>query len=151
MTTDALAAFAQRLAHACEEAGLPPRGRQTRIARALNISQQAVRKWLDGLTWPEMQRAIDLADLLKVNVTWLLQGHGPMRGERIDQNALALVEALVNLPKQERAHVASYLSFEFHKLPQWFAEEQRARYDAALQAVAALPEVPTKQTPKKAA
>lgn len=151
MATAALSAFAQRLVQACNEAGIPGRGRQTLIAKKLNVSQQAVRKWLDGLSYPEMPRAVELANLLEVNVNWLLQGSGPMRGERINPNALALVEAIVNLPQQERAHVASYLGFEFHKLPSWFAQEQLARYDTALEAVAALPETASRPTTKRIA
>jgi hypothetical protein len=144
-------AFARRLHEVCDEMGVVEgHGRYSDLARRLSLTSKAVRKWFLAMNWPTLDIAVELANMGTVNLTWLLQGVGPKRGDRIDPNALALVEALVNLPKQERAHVANYLRFEFQTLPRWFAEEQRARYDAALEAVAALPEAPPKQTSKAA-
>jgi transcriptional regulator with XRE-family HTH domain len=129
---DALAAFAARLHEACDAAEIPQRGRQSALALRLKVSYQAVKKWLDGVGFPDLHRAVALADELKVNVTWLLQGNGPMRGERVDDSVRLVVEAIDALPREERTRVLAFLSFEMSQRPQWFAEEARVRYADAI-------------------
>lgn len=133
------AAFSSRLEEACSEKRMPLRGRQSAIARKLQVTQQAVRKWRAGEAYPDMSRAIELANWLEVNVVWLLQGTGPKRGERIDDSLRLVAEAIEHLPTDERARVLRFLSFELAQHPGWFANEATARYSAAIDALAARP------------
>lgn len=96
-----------------------------------------MKKWLDGVGWPDMARAIDLANLLKVNVNWLLQGNGPMRGDRIPESTRLVVEVIDRLPTESRRNVLSYLRFELSKHQGWFAEPARTLYGAAIDALEA--------------
>lgn len=95
-----------------------------------------------------MSMAVRIANLAGVNVLWLLQGNGPKRGERVDPNVLAVVEAIEHLPQEERSHIASYLGFEFQKLPHWFVAEAQARYVVALDALARRPALPPIDPPR---
>jgi transcriptional regulator with XRE-family HTH domain len=134
------AAFALRMHELCDDLGVAAgHGRQAALGRMLNVTPKGARKWLTGEGWPEMSMAVRIANLAGVNLLWLLQGSGPKRGERIDPNVLALVEAIEHLPKEERGHIANYLRFEFQKLPNWFVAEAQARYRAALDALATAP------------
>ena len=90
--------FAQRLAEICADKGLPLRGRQTELSRLFKVSQQAAGKWLKAQSYPEMATAVALAAWAGVNVTWLLQGTGPKRGDRVDTKAVVLDEAIRSLP-----------------------------------------------------
>ena len=73
--------FNQRLIEACEASDVIPafgRGRQTYIAKALGVSQEAVRKWFAGESVPRRKSAEKLAKLLDVRYSWLMLGssHG---------------------------------------------------------------------------
>lgn len=106
---------------------MPQRGRQTQLAQKLKVSQQAASKWLGGVTYPEMDRAIELAELAGVNVAWLLQGIGPKRGSKIDAKVLELGEAIGELEQDERQLVLDFIEFRIHKSP-LIVGEKMARY-----------------------
>lgn len=76
-----MSVFKQRFNEACEASDVVPafnRGRQTYIAKALGVSQEAVRKWFAGESVPRSEAAIKLAKLLNVKHAWLILGssHG---------------------------------------------------------------------------
>jgi transcriptional regulator with XRE-family HTH domain len=73
--------FATRLLEACNASDEIPdygKGQQTAIAARLNVSQEAVRKWLAGETVPRAALSKRLAALLGVKHSWLMLGtaHG---------------------------------------------------------------------------
>ena len=73
--------FATRLLEACNASDEIPdygKGQQTAIAARLNVSQEAVRKWLAGETVPRAAMSKRLATLLGVKHSWLMLGtaHG---------------------------------------------------------------------------
>lgn len=72
-------AFAELLIELCESAGMPERGRQAALVRYMKskghqISQPAVKKWFDGESLPEVDKAIDLAKLFSVSIDDLFAG-----------------------------------------------------------------------------
>lgn len=69
--------FATRLAELCDERRIPVYGRQSKLARALKVSQNAVRKWLVGESQASRRMCQRLAALFAVNVAWLEHGEGP--------------------------------------------------------------------------
>lgn len=76
-----MANFATRLLEACNISDEIPdygKGQQTAIAARLNVSQEAVRKWLAGETVPRAELSKRLAELLGVKHSWLMLGtaHG---------------------------------------------------------------------------
>ena len=60
--------FAERLAQARQESGLT----QDALAGMLDVSRQTVSKWELGVTTPEMDRLILLADLLHISIDELV-------------------------------------------------------------------------------
>lgn len=73
--------FATRLLEACNASEDIPdygKGQQTEIAARLDVSQEAVRKWLAGETVPRSAMSKRLAALLGVKHSWLMLGtaHG---------------------------------------------------------------------------
>ena len=68
--------FADRLVIACNDANLPEKGRQTVLAKKLQISQPAVAKWFSGKSLPTIDKVIDLSKLLNVEIEWLITGKG---------------------------------------------------------------------------
>jgi transcriptional regulator with XRE-family HTH domain len=117
----------------CDDLGLPEHGRQTKLAALLKVSQQAVGKWLSGETYPEMPRALALADRAGVNVAWLLQGVGPKRGTKVDTKVLELGEALSEMPGDERQMVLDFIEYRISK-SQLFTGERLSRYMTMLDA-----------------
>jgi transcriptional regulator with XRE-family HTH domain len=71
--------IAQRLAFACDRAGIAPhgQGRQAELAKGVGCTQEATRKWLRGHTRPSQRFVLQLADFLKVDVAWLEYGKEP--------------------------------------------------------------------------
>ncbi|MEO8806608.1 MAG: hypothetical protein ABI433_11025 [Burkholderiaceae bacterium] len=80
--------------------GLQERGRQTKLGKQFQVSQQAARKWLDGRAYPETGTVISIANWAGVNVNWLLQGAGPKRGDKVDMKAAVIDEAIKALPRE---------------------------------------------------
>jgi phage repressor protein C with HTH and peptisase S24 domain len=48
-----------------------------RLARAMQVSPSAFRKWLKGEAEPSRERLVALAEAAKVNIAWLAAGEGP--------------------------------------------------------------------------
>lgn len=131
---DARHQFAARLHELCTEKNLPERGRQTLLARQFGVSQQAVKKWLDGLTYPEMDTIIAIAEWADVNVNWLLQGAGPKRGNRMSTKAQVLEEAIQSLPPEMGADLIDNLRAKLIRIGKLSAQETPARYQTMLDA-----------------
>lgn len=120
--------FSERLAQLCDEKGLPERGRQSMLARDFGVSQGAVRKWLTGGAFPEMEMALRLADHFDVNVNWLLQGTGPKRGDRVDMRALVANDILSSGSPELRKEFLDYIKFKVSTAADaMFPREQRDR------------------------
>lgn len=79
--------FKERFAQACDDSKVVPefgKGRQVAIAKRLNVSQEAVRKWFTGESVPKMDKMKELADYLEVDEGWLALGIKPEM-ERADK------------------------------------------------------------------
>lgn len=66
--------FSSRLNRACDNQGVPERGRRLVLAKLVGVSGEAARKWLSGEAMPAMNHVSVLASHLKVNAQWLLTG-----------------------------------------------------------------------------
>lgn len=100
---DTLMRFSERMKELCDDAKWPEHGRQTLLAKVVDLTPNAARKWLHGLGMPEMVVAVKIADWAKVSVLWLLQGLGPKYVQQ-PVGAVILGEALHDLgPEEARA------------------------------------------------
>lgn len=130
------AAFATRMHEVCVELGIPPgHGRQTALGKMFGVTAKAARKWLMGLSYPEMATAIAISLKAGVNVLWLLQGTPPKKGEHVDPKALHLAEALEGLPVENRNAVLDYMRFQIGNTGSWFASEALRTYMADIEAL----------------
>ena len=77
--------FADRLNHALDLNNIPPKGkgRQVIVAKMFGVSQKGASKWLEGTTYPDLQRIAVIAKRLNVNVEWLAYGTGTINIESI--------------------------------------------------------------------
>lgn len=78
---DELTNFAARLNEALDEMEFFPKGkgRQVRLAEEFGISQKGARKWLEGESFPEIDKGIALAKMTGVRFEWLYTGNLPKR------------------------------------------------------------------------
>lgn len=113
--------FAARLNELLDERGLPRKGdgRQTTLARIVDVGQKGVRKWLEGEGLPTLENTIKLAKYFSVHTEWLLSGRGP---KYLDHDGRALMDSL---PKEVRQETIDFLEFKLHKQLQG---EKLARY-----------------------
>jgi transcriptional regulator with XRE-family HTH domain len=104
-------AFAARLGDACRMAQLPSQGsgRQTILAEALGVSQQAVSKWLRAKGKPHRDRVQDIASFLGVSARWLDTGQGapgdgaPQEGyEELSHQERLVVRLMRSMPPSRR-------------------------------------------------
>jgi transcriptional regulator with XRE-family HTH domain len=64
--------FSQRLALACDKAGLPAHGRQTEIAKRMKLTPKAVSKWFNGEAIPRRGKLQELAAIIGTSSSYLL-------------------------------------------------------------------------------
>ncbi|AKL17043.1 MULTISPECIES: XRE family transcriptional regulator [Citrobacter freundii complex] len=64
--------FSNRLALACDKAGLQSHGRQAEIAKKMKLTPKAVSKWFNGEAIPRRGRLQDLAALIGTSAAYLL-------------------------------------------------------------------------------
>lgn len=79
-TAEFRVAFVARLQQACDEAeDVPPphKGRQQYLADSLGVAPEAVSKWFKARSMPRPDKLERLAELLKVEQTWLAFGVSP--------------------------------------------------------------------------
>ena len=79
--TAELTAFAARLNLVCTNQGMPEHGRQTALAKLLQISQKGAAKWLNGDGWPNKEKILRIAAWAKIRAAWLEYGEEPMFAE----------------------------------------------------------------------
>jgi transcriptional regulator with XRE-family HTH domain len=94
--------FARRLLKACENNVTVPekgKGQQVWLAQKMNISQEAVRKYMEGLARPRPDKMTKLAKLLNVDESWLALGVNP----EMDQKGIRQYK--------NRVEAAGYLTF----------------------------------------
>lgn len=127
--------FAQRLHEVCDDMGLPKKhGRQTALAKLLEVTPKAARQWLNGEHYPEMPKAVRISNWGNVNVTWLLQGAGLKRGTRLDAKIIVLDEALHSLPPEQGIDVMDTLRAKLLRAGRLHVSEPASRYEVMLQA-----------------
>lgn len=132
--------FAARLSEVCDAKGIASgRGRQSALAMQFGVSPNAARKWLLGLGLPELDLAVKIANWGDVNVNWLLQGVGPIRGEKMEPAAEIVSEGITQLPVEDRQQVFDFLRYKFDKADGWFTSEKLASYMQMLDRLAANP------------
>lgn len=137
MAQNVRADFATRLHELCDDMQLPPeRGRQSRLAAIFRVTPNAARKWLNGEGMPELETAIEIANWADANVTWLLQGTGPKRGDRVDTKALVLNEAIEALPAEAGQQVMDFIKYKIERADGPISGERLARYMTMLDAFA---------------
>ncbi len=79
--------FAARLNGVLDDAGMPKmgQGRQSAVAKLLDLPPQQVGRWLKGEDFPKTSQLVKLAKHLNVRSNWLLSGAGekvaPPEGE----------------------------------------------------------------------
>lgn len=97
----------RRLKEACDDREIKPHGRNQVLCKHLHVSQPAVSKWLTGKAYPSIDKLVELAAFLHVNVEWLITGTGPKsEKERYPSHEIQeIVEFLSKLPveKQRKA------------------------------------------------
>lgn len=73
-----LAAFAARLSAVLDDSGVPAKhyGRQGAVAKDLKVTPRAVQKWLDGSSYPQIEKLAALAAHYNTTAEWLLLGTG---------------------------------------------------------------------------
>lgn len=111
---------------------LPVRGRQTALAKQFGVSQQAARKWLDGASFPEVDKLVAMAEWFDVNVNWLLQGVGPKRGDKTPTRALVVDEVMSRGTPEERRELVNFIRYKLENSETPIAAERKQRYVAAL-------------------
>lgn len=94
--------FARRLKQACDDNPVIPekgKGQQVWLAQKLDITQEAVRKYFEGINRPRPDKMKHIAKLLGVDESWLALGINPeMDGRQKRQY-------------QNRADAATYIAF----------------------------------------
>jgi transcriptional regulator with XRE-family HTH domain len=105
--------FAERFNKVCDlHPDIPAvgAGRQTAIAKLVGVSQEAVRKWLAGVSEPRSRKMQQLAELLDVSFVYLATGHiqdidqlFTPYGKQSESDLNALIDAAVEKDnRQER-------------------------------------------------
>lgn len=123
------AAFAARVHELCDELGIPNgHGRQTALGKMFGVTSKAARKWLLGISYPEMPLAVAMCDRAGVNLLWFLQGTPPKRGDRVNPAVAQLADGLERLPFEHRQAVLDHMRYQFERANGWFTEEALARY-----------------------
>jgi transcriptional regulator with XRE-family HTH domain len=112
--------FARRLHLALDSAGFERgRARTGALAKDFNVSRETARKWLNGLTLPELDRMIGLATRARVAFEWLATGRGEMTLEGIrvhdggapyaDPDTQQLVHLIAGMSDRRRRALIEFL------------------------------------------
>jgi transcriptional regulator with XRE-family HTH domain len=89
--------YGERLTHAMQLAGLPPRGGPAQVARAIGTSPQAIAQVLKGETKAlTAENTAKAAKFLKVDWFWLATGQGQARPYS-DEKAAAVATRFASL------------------------------------------------------
>lgn len=79
---EACAEFGKRLAAEMEKRDLT----QADLSRLMGMSRSGINWWIRGETYPSIDNASRLADLLKTTPEWLLFGAAKVRGDRLSES-----------------------------------------------------------------
>lgn len=138
------AAFAERMHELCDALEIPRgHGRNTALGQRFKVTPNAARKWLLGLSYPEMAKAVEMCEAAHLNVLWLLQGSPPKRGEHVDANLLGLAEAVAGLPQAEREAVLQFARFKVQETAGWYRPDTLRGYLRAIDSLRSTTESPT--------
>lgn len=112
--------FAERLRQMLDRARFEEgRGRTGALADRYAVSRETARKWLAGLTLPELARIIELAKDFDASFEWLATGRGQVHlavaekspaYRRLTDNESRLLDAFRNLPEPKRRLLVEFLS-----------------------------------------
>ncbi|TAL86357.1 MAG: DNA-binding protein [Rhodanobacter sp.] len=113
--------FADRLRRTLDRARfVEGRGRTGALADRYAVSRETARKWLTGLTLPELARIIELAKDFDASFEWLATGRGQVQlgvGEeascayrRLTEHESRLLDAFRSLPESKRRLLVEFLS-----------------------------------------
>ena len=112
--------FADRLQQTLDRARfVQGRGRTSALADRYAVSRETARKWLTGLTLPELARIIELAKDLNASFEWLATGRGRVHlgveetistYQRLTDNEGRLLDAFRDLPEPKRKLLVEFLS-----------------------------------------
>jgi transcriptional regulator with XRE-family HTH domain len=126
--------FAERLHELCNDKAMPVRGRTRQLAKTFEVSQQAASKWLGGLSYPELDTVIAIAEWGDVSVNWLLQGVGLKREAKVSTKAQILEEAIRSLPPELGTDLIDNLRTKLERIGRLTAQEPPRRYKVMLDA-----------------
>lgn len=104
--------FASRLNELCDDMGIPEQGRQTHLAARFGVVPNAARKWLHGDGLPALEMCVRIANEANANISWLLQGEGLKRGNKIDVSAQLLKQALDDMPEDARQASFDFIGYQ---------------------------------------
>lgn len=68
--------------------------RASEIARMTGIADSTMRTYFSGSSMPKADAAIKIAEVLGVNVAWLVTGEGPMQSSAVQDASIVRVEQL---------------------------------------------------------
>lgn len=112
--------FADRLRQMLDRARFEEgRGRTGALADRYAVSRETARKWLAGLTLPELARIIELAKDFDASFEWLATGRGQVHlavaekspaYRRLTDNESRLLDAFRKLPEHKRRLLVEFLS-----------------------------------------
>ncbi|MDR5610420.1 MAG: helix-turn-helix domain-containing protein [Arsenophonus sp.] len=119
--------FSQRLAQACNNAGLNERGRGAAIMKALGVSSKAVSKWFNGEALPRQDKIDALAKFLKCDVVWLQHGKNfdsksDEPYHRLTKTEEILLEMFNELPQKEKDSFMKAINTRKNELDQLYEE-----------------------------
>lgn len=105
----------RRLNEACDDRGIKAYGRNQVLCKQIGVSQPAVSKWLTGKAYPSIDKIVDLAEFLHVNVEWLITGKGPKsEKERYPSPEIEeIIEILSKQPVEKQRKAAIILQLFF--------------------------------------
>lgn len=93
--------FTKNLHLALDMLGAPKKGRQAYLANIMEITQNGVRKWLEGEGMPNTSRLSILADKLGVSVEWFFEDQTKDKPRPISPDRKAYVDKLISMPDEE--------------------------------------------------
>lgn len=112
--------FADRLRQMLDRASFEEgRGRTGALADRHAVSRETARKWLTGLTLPELFRIVELAKDFDASFEWLATGRGQIHlavaekspaYRRLTDNEGHLLDAFRKLPEPKRRLLVEFLS-----------------------------------------
>ena len=94
------------------------------LAKALDVTRQAVSKWENDLSSPDTIKLIQLADLLDTEVEYLATGRKPVYEHPLVLNMVKTVDKVVEVEKVvqvEKPVVKKVVRIQYHRNPLEYA------------------------------